>query len=82
MAIKKCDDITEEGVVEAAEETTTGSEFETQPSTQSSVESQNLAESKMNLQKVHQNTNETFHKFNLEFHFCFACCKFEYASHI
>ena len=44
MAIKKCDDITEEGVVETAEETTTGSGFETQPSTQSGVESQSLAQ--------------------------------------
>ena len=44
MAIKKCDDITEEGVVETAEETTTGSGFETQPSTQSGVESESLAQ--------------------------------------
>ena len=44
MAIKKCDDITEEGVVQKSEETTTGSGFETQPSTQSGVESQSLAQ--------------------------------------
>ena len=42
MAIKKCDDITEEGVVETAEETSTTTEA--QGSTSSAVESQTLAD--------------------------------------